>query len=290
MTIKHLVLSGGGYKGLQTLGALKHLENINFYNIDDIETIHCVSAGSVISLFLYLKINLKDVIHYAIHRPWEKLFTVEMKTILNLYNKKGLFNIDIFFKLYEVFFKNNNIDKNITLKQLYEISNIELHIYAVNYSKFELEDFSYITQPDLKVIDAIYMSSTLPFIFEPLKYNNSYYIDGGIKCYYPLEHALKSDISKNEILGIRINDTNFKNYIKDDDNVVSYGFDIINKLIKQNINYEKKIKNQIVIFSKKSNSDECSDIINDPKKREEYILEGEKFAKLFYEYIIKELY
>ena len=34
------------------------------------------------------------------------------------------------------------IDKNITLKQLYEISNIELHIYAVNYSKFELEDFS----------------------------------------------------------------------------------------------------------------------------------------------------
>ena len=106
MTIKHLVLSGGGYKGLQTLGALKHLENINFFNIDDIETIHCVSAGSVISLFLCLKINLKDVIHYAIHRPWEKLFTVEMKTILNLYNKKGLFNIDIFFKLFKVFFKN----------------------------------------------------------------------------------------------------------------------------------------------------------------------------------------
>ena len=36
MTIKYLVLSGGAYKGFYTIGALKHLSEINFYDINNI--------------------------------------------------------------------------------------------------------------------------------------------------------------------------------------------------------------------------------------------------------------
>ena len=48
MTIKHLVLSGGGYKGLYSIGALKHLYEKKFYNIDDIENIYGTSVGAII--------------------------------------------------------------------------------------------------------------------------------------------------------------------------------------------------------------------------------------------------
>jgi len=39
MTIKHLVISGGGPIMVQVLGAIQHLEQNNFFNLSNIETI-----------------------------------------------------------------------------------------------------------------------------------------------------------------------------------------------------------------------------------------------------------
>ena len=42
MTIKHLVFSGGAYKGFYTIGALQYLSSMKFYNIKDIKNINPV--------------------------------------------------------------------------------------------------------------------------------------------------------------------------------------------------------------------------------------------------------
>ena len=59
MPIKHLVFSGGAYKGFYTLGALKHLSETSFYKLDDIENIYGASVGSIISLIIILYIVSK---------------------------------------------------------------------------------------------------------------------------------------------------------------------------------------------------------------------------------------
>ena len=41
MTIKHLVISGGGPLGLRYLGALEKLEKESFWNFDEIENGEC---------------------------------------------------------------------------------------------------------------------------------------------------------------------------------------------------------------------------------------------------------
>ena len=37
MTIKHLVLSGGAYKGFYTVGAIKYLSSIKFYDKGEVD-------------------------------------------------------------------------------------------------------------------------------------------------------------------------------------------------------------------------------------------------------------
>ena len=72
--IKHLILSGGSYKGLYSLGTLKKLEKEGFYKRDNIESIFSTSIGSIIGTLLALKLEWNIILDYIIKRPWENIF------------------------------------------------------------------------------------------------------------------------------------------------------------------------------------------------------------------------
>ena len=82
--INHIVLAAGAYKGLYILGALNHLSSINFYNIENIETIHGGSVGGMVGALLCLKIEWEDIIKYVIERPWNKIVKLDSNTIFSL--------------------------------------------------------------------------------------------------------------------------------------------------------------------------------------------------------------
>ena len=50
MTIKHLVLSGGGPSMIQTLGAIQHLEKKNIIQRANIQSIYGTSAGAIVGV------------------------------------------------------------------------------------------------------------------------------------------------------------------------------------------------------------------------------------------------
>ena len=59
MTIRHLVLTGGGgHAVLRSLGAYQQLEKDNFLNIKNIETIWGTSAGTIVGTFICLNMDL----------------------------------------------------------------------------------------------------------------------------------------------------------------------------------------------------------------------------------------
>jgi predicted acylesterase/phospholipase RssA len=284
MTIKHLVLSGGSYKGLYSIGSLNFLEENNFYDKKNIESIDAVSVGSIIGAFICLGVSWKDLIYYIINRPWERVFDLTPNMFIKMMSEKGLLDIDIFYSIFDTFLKNKGFTKNITMIDLYKHSNIELYIYATKLNSFTLECFSYKTYPQLKVIEALYMSCCLPFVFQPMIYNDSYYVDGGLINYYPIDLCLKRDISNNNILGIRITDDTINEKVTKDHSLFSYGFYIVNRLIIKNLIFKNKIKNEILIPSKKMELNESFDILKNKNMREKYIKDGEKFATLFLNY------
>ena len=54
MTIKHIVISGGGPTGLKSLGALQYLEKNDFWKIENVESIYATSAGAMIGLLIVM--------------------------------------------------------------------------------------------------------------------------------------------------------------------------------------------------------------------------------------------
>ena len=151
MTIKNIVLSGGAYKGFYTIGDLKRLSKIQFYDIEDIENIYGVSVGSIIGLILCLKLDWEDMIGHAINRPWQNLFQFGPEDILDVFVKKGLMKKSFIYSIFDNFFKNAGLNKSITMKELYEFSNINMHIYTTNLSTFKLIEITHESHPDIKV-------------------------------------------------------------------------------------------------------------------------------------------
>ena len=72
MTIKHLVLSGGGPSGIATCGFIHCLLESNYIDINEIQTIHATSAGTVNAVLLCLhklSVDYDSIKNYIFKRP-----------------------------------------------------------------------------------------------------------------------------------------------------------------------------------------------------------------------------
>ena len=59
MTIKHLVLCGGGPVGIVIYSALKKLINKNIINLKEIKSIYSTSIGAFVSFIVLLNIKFE---------------------------------------------------------------------------------------------------------------------------------------------------------------------------------------------------------------------------------------
>ena len=70
-------------------------------------------------------------------------------------------------KILTTFIKSKNLSVDITFKELYELTRKLLIITGTNLTKKQGEYFSFLTTPDMKLIDAIRISTSIPFYFTP---------------------------------------------------------------------------------------------------------------------------
>ena len=281
MTIKNIVLSSGAYKGFYTIGVINHLLNENFFKIDDIENIYGVSVGSIIGVLLCLKLDWNDIVEYTINRPWHKDINFNTQMLLDTFTNKGYFNRSFFSNIFSGLLHNAKLSKTITFKELYEYSNINLNIYTVNISEWRLETLNHEITPDLEVIQAMHMSCAIPFIFQPVFYNNCTYGDGGLINPFPINKALEDDCKLDEILAIRIIDKEITP-IKETSSILYYGFFLLFMLVVKN--YERKdiqLENQVIIPAIPINLEDGKSIIYEIEKRKKIIEDGENYARIF---------
>ena len=251
-SIKHLVISGGGPTMIQTLGSIQHLEENKFIDINNIETIYGTSAGAIIGVLICLKYDWTTLRDYIIKRPWQEVFPVNIQNIFDAYTKKGIFDDKTVIKCFKPLFDAKDISLNVSLKEFYEYSNIELHMFSFEVNAFIVEDISYLTHPELSLITAIHMSCALPVLLSPICDNGKCYIDGGVTCNYPLKNCIESNKNIEEILGFKNQyDNNNKNQIDSNstllDFITSFLFKLVhsissNNLTQSSITYEVMCK------------------------------------------------
>ena len=286
--IKHLVLGAGAYNGVYILGALNYLSQIKFYDINNIESIYGGSVGGFIGAILCLKLDWKAIIKYVVDRPWDKTFKLDSKNFFSFVAQKGLFDEQLF----KIFFKNllesKELNTDITLKQLYEYSKIKLYIYTLSVDTMQIKHLSYETEPDMKLIDAVYASCCMPFVFQPKLIKDTYYIDGAIKNEYPVDLCVNSGCNKDEILGIKIHYDREKKTITENDNLLAYGWHLFNSLLTE---YRTKttinLTHEIIIPAVQSNMETALELIKRREERQAFLDLGERYAKLFLSYLKK---
>ena len=189
-TIKHLVLCGGGPIGLLEYGALKYLTNNNIINHSTIESIYATSVGSIIAFIYILNFDWAWIDDFFIKRPWEKLINISYSAYLNIFYDKGIVNKKIIINALKPLFLAKEIKLTITLLEFYNLTNIEFNIYTCNLTSFKKERLNHINTPNLELLDALYMSSSVPVMFVPLYITNCYYLDGAIFVNCPINECI----------------------------------------------------------------------------------------------------
>ena len=290
--IKYLVISGGDLTFLSMMGLVREMQHTDkiVLNLEDLYT---VSAGSWIGLLLSLKIDFDEVINYFLERPWNKLVNITSDNFLNLYTELGLLDINILYEMFNPFLKSCNLSKKCSFQSLYEFSGIKLNIYATNANTLSLECFNHINTPDVSVIDAIYMSSTIPILFKPIKYKDDHYIDGCYSCNYPMDLCLKEHENMKEILGIEATNFNDPTVIGGNENILTFYGKIFYKLVlNKRLEFNKQLTcehNKIIIVSNYFNFDTFLKIVNEKETRLEWINLGVDAFKTYLHYKTKEL-
>jgi len=215
MTIKHLVLSGGGDGGYILYGALKYLSQNEYFDISNIKTIYCVSIGALIGVFMILKYDWSELDDYIIKRPWNKVISIKLANILNMWKNKGILDIEIIVKIIlNTLLSAKGLSEEITLKEFYEYNNIDIHIFTskISMNISTLVDLSYKTHPELKLYKALAMSAAFPIIFSPIIDNSECFIDGGFINNYPIDKCIlnveKLHDNIDEILSFKLCDNN----------------------------------------------------------------------------------
>ena len=251
--IKHIVISGGGITGFSFYGLLRESSIKGLWNIDNIQSIYSTSVGAIFGTVIALKYDWDTLDDYLIKRPWNSVYHFDMQKLFLVYQTKGIFDKKVIEESFLPLFKGKDISIDITMKDFYEISNIELHLYTTNINDFEKVDISYKSHPDWKLIDAIYSSCSLPILFQPLIKENIWYCDGGIFADYPIKDCIDNGANENEILGIcRKSNLNINNYLTSDSSLIDYlmniFYKITNILLKSRCDYIK-IKNEYAVNS-----------------------------------------
>ena len=286
MTIKHLVLSGGGPIMIQLLGAIQHLEANKFIDLKNIESIYGTSAGAIVGVLICLKndFDWETINDYIIKRPWHDVFKIKVEKILETYSKKGIFDLKTVEKCFKPLFDAKDISMEITLEDFYKYSNIELHLFSFEVNEFKVEDISYLTHPKLPLLTAIQMSSCLPILLAPVTFDNKFYIDGGIVCNYPLKYCIDSGKNQDEILGFKNKyDNEKKSHINSDstllDFLMCFFFKVIYSL--NTDNQQPSIKNEFLCKADKMSVEMLKQSLNSVDVRKTLFNNGIEDAKDF---------
>ena len=225
------------------------------------------------------------LIEYAVNFPFTKYFTFSVDSLLEFISKKGIIKKDFINGIYENLLKHCGLNKNITFQELYEYSKIKLNVYVTNLNKFSYECYNYETHADMKVLEAIYRSCSLPFIFQPECCQNEWIVDGGLINPYPIQQALEAH-KVEEILGFKIKDDELA-CCPENGSIFHFGYYVIMKLIRQNErlnnNYDKKVK-ELIIPATSINVEDAKLLINSNSERARIFELGKKYAKLFLTY------
>lgn len=272
MRYNGIIFEGGGTKGIAYIGALKRLEE---ENVMDIKYVGGSSAGSQIATMIAADISIDEMEEYISKAPFGKMLDGNCGCIRDIYRlifKYGYYKGEYLERYIEnILYKKHGI-KNITFKTLYEKTKIKLRITGTCINTHSLEWFDYENTPNMKVSKAVMISSSIPFVYKAVKYENKYYVDGGCINNFPIDA-----FEDGKIIGLNLQEEHEEIKIR---NIKDYTIELMNTIIKEA--NEKERKKNVDIIDIYIGKHSAIDFKIDEKKKDELKQNGYESVKKYY--------
>jgi predicted patatin/cPLA2 family phospholipase len=182
---KGLCLSGGGITGFAHLGVLQYLEDKGLTR--DIEVMVCTSIGAVIGVLYAIGMKSRDIYAKMISMNHDLLL---FGKIDDFFTSFGMDSGEYFMaKLVDIFIE-NNVRPTITFSNIYDEYKKDVVITGTNVSRHKSVYFNKDDNADMRILDAVRISISIPFLFSAVMFNKEIYVDGGLKDNYPIQHCI----------------------------------------------------------------------------------------------------
>lgn len=180
-----LVISGGGISGLSGLGALECLTENEIIVFPEIFA--GSSVGSIICFLMNIGYSPKDMYDFLFQIDFTKLIKYIEPENLFIEPCFGISSAEPILEVIYNFMKKKKISKNITFKELFEITQSKLIITGTCVNDVAVKYFSVDTYPDMQILKAIRISISIPFIFRPYSFEGKIWVDGGCMDNFPID-------------------------------------------------------------------------------------------------------
>ncbi len=202
LNITHLVLSGGGMKGVIFIGALRYMYIENLHK--NITHIAANSIGSFVALFITFKLTIEEIEQIIYDsKDDNNLCYIPTKNYYKIISELGLCSITYFMEHLKKLLRIKYPDmKDMTFKEVSKRFGINLYFSTTNINRCENRIFSIDDTPDISVFTACEASMSIPLIFNPVFIEGEYYYDGAFTNNFPIK--IFSHVSKEHIIGMVI--------------------------------------------------------------------------------------
>ena len=208
LNITHLVLSGGGMRGVIFIGAIRHLYIENLHK--NITHIAANSIGSFVALCIAFKLTIEEIEEIIYNSKDDKeLCCIPTKNYYRLISKLGLSSISHFMehlkkrlriKYPEAFAANAADAANASFREISQRFGVNLYFSTTNINRCENRIFSIEDTPDVSVFTACEASMAIPLLFTPIVIDGEHYYDGAFTNNFPIK--IFSHISKENIIAM----------------------------------------------------------------------------------------
>ena len=192
-----VTISGGGNKGLMSLGTLCYYYSTGKYDPKHVTVYSGTSIGAIIVTLLACGLTPPEIFHEIMINPM-MFETSDATYFLDIVNEGYIMsNKYLKNKITALIIKKMGFIP--TYEELYNKTNIVLVVVVTNVTKLRGEYYSHRTVPSMSVVDGAIASSCVPLLFNKSTHNGDSIIDGGLIDNFPVEEI---NDGNREILGI----------------------------------------------------------------------------------------
>lgn len=185
-----LVISGGGMKGVASLGAVVALKRAGVLN--EVHTVVGTSAGALIAAALATNRAKLSLV--------EELAAMAYEPDIDLAHVRTGFGLDSGRHL-ETWIRTVLGGEVCTFRDVLRAYGMRLVVCATNVSQRRAVYFGPDTDPDMDVALALRMSCSVPLYFSAVRHQGQLFVDGAVSDNFPVEWAARQS-DEHRVLGI----------------------------------------------------------------------------------------